>query len=72
MVLSSVVYKRGRMNWDDIMQEKKYDTLGAYSASKLANVLFCTELSKRLEGRSLRLLLSNVLNHILKFYLFSS
>ena len=50
VIVSSTAYKRGRLNWDDIMQEKRYDTIGAYGASKLANVFHCTELSKKLQG----------------------
>ena len=38
------------INFDDIHFEKKYDSWDAYANSKLANVLFTRELSKRLEG----------------------
>ena len=40
----------GRMNWDDINNEKNYDTIKAYGQSKLCNILFTLELAKRLSG----------------------
>ena len=40
----------GKINFDDIHFEKSYSGWGAYYNSKLANVLFIRELSKRLEG----------------------
>jgi len=48
--LSSFVAKDGHMNFDDLMGEKHYDQWGAYTQSKLANILFTVELTKRLEG----------------------
>lgn len=39
------------MDWDDLNFEKKtYSAIGAYSQSKLANVLFTRELANKLEG----------------------
>jgi retinol dehydrogenase-12 len=38
-------------NFDDIMSEKYYELFYTYSQSKLANVLFTKELSKRLQAR---------------------
>jgi NAD(P)-dependent dehydrogenase (short-subunit alcohol dehydrogenase family) len=40
----------GGMRFDDLQGEKRYATFEAYSASKLANVLFTRELSNRLAG----------------------
>jgi protochlorophyllide reductase len=40
----------GKMNWDDLMAEKNFNAFKQYSNSKLANVLFTLELSKRLKG----------------------
>jgi len=40
----------GKINFDDIHWEKNYSSWAAYFNSKLANVLFTRELSKRLEG----------------------
>ena len=38
------------MNFDDLMLDKNYNAYTAYCQSKLANVLFTKELSKRLSG----------------------
>ena len=40
----------GHINFGDIMAKKKYGEMTAYAQSKLANVLFSTELSKRIAG----------------------
>ena len=37
----------GKMNFDDLMFEKKYDRYGVYCQAKLANVLFAFELDRR-------------------------
>lgn len=50
IVVSSSLHKRGSINFADINSEKEYDKKKAYSNSKLANVLFCRELSHRLQG----------------------
>ena len=42
----------GEINFDDINGDTEYNLHRAYSQSKLANVLFTRELSKRLEGTS--------------------
>jgi retinol dehydrogenase-14 len=38
------------INFDNLMGERKYSGWGAYAQSKLANLLFTYELSRRLEG----------------------
>ncbi|XP_064643951.1 retinol dehydrogenase 14-like [Lineus longissimus] len=48
--VSSRAYLRGKINFDDLMFEKKYNSSAVYSQSKLANIYFTTELAKRLEG----------------------
>ncbi|XP_029378203.1 retinol dehydrogenase 13-like [Echeneis naucrates] len=48
--VSSLAHERGQIYFDDINQEKDYDPRRSYAQSKLANVLFTRELSKRLEG----------------------
>jgi len=46
--VSSNAHKFGSMNFDDLMSEKKYGPWPAYGQSKLANLLFTSELQKRL------------------------
>ncbi len=48
--VSSSAHKRGKINFDDINSTKNYSPWGAYSQSKLANILFTRSLTKRLEG----------------------
>lgn len=47
--VASNVHRFGQMHWDDIQCEKNYTPFGAYSQSKLANLLFTQELQRRLE-----------------------
>lgn len=48
--VSSAAHFGGRINFDDLNAEKGYNGWGAYSNSKLMNVLFTFELARRLEG----------------------
>jgi NAD(P)-dependent dehydrogenase (short-subunit alcohol dehydrogenase family) len=49
--VASMAYRRAVLDFDDLQWERrKYQSLGAYSASKLANILFTLELSRRLNG----------------------
>lgn len=49
--VSSLAHRLGSgINFKDINSDKSYNRWGAYFQSKLANVLFTRELSKRLEG----------------------
>ena len=51
VTVSSAAHRRGVLDFDDLSWEKrKYSGLGAYGASKLANILFTTELARRLGG----------------------
>ena len=54
VTVSSQAHRMGRMNFDDLMGDRKYRTWGAYGQSKLANLLFTRELARRLHdsGRS--------------------
>jgi len=49
--LASQAHRMGRMSWDDLMGEKKYDKWAIYGQSKLANLLFTCELQKRIEKK---------------------
>ena len=48
--VSSSAHTSGRMRWNDLEFRRGYSAIGAYSQSKLANVLFTRELSRRLSG----------------------
>uniref|UniRef100_A0A6P4FH83 NADP-retinol dehydrogenase n=1 Tax=Drosophila rhopaloa TaxID=1041015 RepID=A0A6P4FH83_DRORH len=48
--VSSLAHTQGSINVDDLNSEKSYSRIGAYSQSKLANVLFTRELANRLKG----------------------
>lgn len=52
VVLSSIGHKMGKIDLDDLnWQKRKYNTNQAYFDSKLANLYFAYELSRRFEGR---------------------
>jgi NAD(P)-dependent dehydrogenase (short-subunit alcohol dehydrogenase family) len=48
--VSSRAHQSGHIHFDDLMLEKGYSAMKAYSQSKLANVLFTYELARKLEG----------------------
>ena len=48
------------MKWDNLNAEKGYSPAFAYCQSKLANILFTRELSNRLNGMNLILLICRV------------
>ena len=48
--VASEAHRGGSIKFDDLMGETKYTGWFAYSASKLANILFTAELARRLEG----------------------
>ncbi|KFM76283.1 Retinol dehydrogenase 14, partial [Stegodyphus mimosarum] len=50
VVVSSSLYKKGEIDFENLNSEIKYDKSQAYKNSKLANVLFSLELSRRLQG----------------------
>lgn len=49
IVVSSGSHYRTRIHWKDVLLRKHYNCLLAYKQSKLANVLFATELNRRLK-----------------------
>ncbi len=48
VTVSSESHRDTRLNWDDIQLRRHYNGLQAYAQTKLANVLFTLELSRRL------------------------
>ena len=48
--VSSRAHQGGHIHFDDLMLEKSYSAMKAYSQSKLANVLFTYELGRKLKG----------------------
>jgi NAD(P)-dependent dehydrogenase (short-subunit alcohol dehydrogenase family) len=53
--ISSGSHYRTRLHWNDIMLRKHYNTLMAYKQTKLANVMFVTELNRRLSAAGSRI-----------------
>ena len=50
VTVASAVHNRGRIDLDDLQAVRGYRGFRAYSTSKLANILFTTELARRLDG----------------------
>jgi retinol dehydrogenase-12 len=50
--VASEAHHRGSLRFDDLMSEKGYAGWRAYSDSKLANILFTSELARKLESSS--------------------
>ena len=73
--VSSQGHRSGKIKFDDIHHEKSYSGWRAYVDSKLANVLFTRELSKRLEGTHVTVNALHpgvVFTEIARHYVFSS
>lgn len=52
--VSSMAHKFGKMNFEDLMSEKKYEKWTAYGQSKLANLLFAFELQRKFEAHNVK------------------
>lgn len=50
VTMGSRMHVDGNMEWDDLMSTRSYNSMAAYRQSKLANLLFAIELSRRLEA----------------------
>jgi NAD(P)-dependent dehydrogenase (short-subunit alcohol dehydrogenase family) len=48
VTISSLAHRMGRINFDDLQSQKRYQSWPAYGQSKLANLLFTLELQRRL------------------------
>lgn len=56
VTVSSGAHRMGRMDFDDLMGERRYRAWGAYGQSKLANLLFTAELQRRADAAGVPLL----------------
>jgi len=45
--MSSIIARRGKLDWDDLQAEKRYVPYDSYGASKLADLMFARELQVR-------------------------
>lgn len=52
--VSSGLHKRGRVDFDDLQSERRYDKWKAYAQSKLCNLLFAYELERRFRAAHTR------------------
>lgn len=52
--VSSVAHQNAKLDWNNLNAEKSFSAYGAYSLSKLGNVLFSNELAMRLKGTNLK------------------
>jgi len=50
VVTSSIAHKPGKIDFDDLAAEQRYDAQTRYQQSKLANLLFMYELDRRLQA----------------------
>jgi NAD(P)-dependent dehydrogenase (short-subunit alcohol dehydrogenase family) len=50
VTVASRAHENAKPVFDDLQTTRKYSSMGAYGASKLANILFTRALAKRLEG----------------------
>lgn len=48
--VASNAHTGGHINFDDLQMRERFNGLGAYAQSKLANILFSYELARRLDG----------------------
>jgi NAD(P)-dependent dehydrogenase (short-subunit alcohol dehydrogenase family) len=56
VTVSSGAHRFGRMDFDDLMGQRRYQRWRAYGQSKLANLLFTSELQRRLDVNAIPML----------------
>jgi NAD(P)-dependent dehydrogenase (short-subunit alcohol dehydrogenase family) len=54
VTVSSMMHSRGKMDFENLNSEKKYDPWAAYNLSKLANLLFTYELQRKFEDHGIQ------------------
>ena len=55
VTVSSILHRSGRIDFDDLQGDRRYDKRRAYGQSKLANLLFMRELDRRAAAAGLDL-----------------
>ncbi|NVB40790.1 SDR family oxidoreductase [Pseudenhygromyxa sp. WMMC2535] len=50
VTVSSLAHRMGKIRFDDLQRTRRYEKWTAYGQSKLANLLFCFELQRRLDA----------------------
>ena len=50
LLTSSLTHRGGRLDMADLQAERRYDPLGQYAATKLANVVAAREMQRRFDG----------------------
>ncbi len=50
VTVSSLMHGRGRIDWDDLQMQRRYDSQRAYNQTKLANLLFALEFQRRIDA----------------------
>lgn len=58
--VASAAHYGGEIDFDDLQMEKNYASMKAYSNSKLANVLFTSELARRLEASGSKVIVNSL------------
>lgn len=49
--VTSKLHSYGRLDFDDLQSERRYNMLRAYGTSKLANIMFTYQMAERLQGQ---------------------
>ena len=56
VTIASIAHKRGRIDFGDLQAEMRYDAMGAYRQSKLADLMIALELDRRLRAAGSRVM----------------
>jgi NAD(P)-dependent dehydrogenase (short-subunit alcohol dehydrogenase family) len=56
VTVASIAHRRGKINFDDLMSERRYVPWSTYASTKLANLLFAFELQRRADKSGVKLL----------------
>ncbi len=56
VTITSMLYRYGKIDLEDLQSKKKYHRMGSYAQSKFANLLFAMELNERLKASGKKIL----------------